>query len=188
MNREQEDLYTVNGFIFGSAQDTELAKQELNSARYIEKKIENKSPTTVLAIYKAAIEKKMFRTPVGYAYLHDIQKRLMASGVSQESMGAIPLYQIYSNLHEEKAPRVVKVKKKADPLKRRNTMLVIVNMILIVMIIVMFAISVSGDSPTVLNYRRTIENEYSAWKQQLDERENAIREKERELEMSYGYE
>ena len=173
MNREQEDLYTVNGFIFGSAQDTELAKQELNSARYIEKKIENKSPMTVLAIYKAAIEKKMFRTPVGYAYLHDIQKRLMASGVSQESMGAIPLYQIYSNLHEEKAPRVVKVKKKADPLKRRN---------------IMFAISVSGDSPTVLNYRRTIENEYSAWKQQLDERENAIREKERELEMSYGYE
>jgi hypothetical protein len=189
MDKEQELLFTVNGFIFGSEQDAELAKQELNTAKYIEKKIDNKSPATMLAIYKASIDKKMFRTPVGYAYLHDLQKRMALNGISGADIGGIPLYQIFNNHHEdEKAPRVIKVKKKKDPLKRRNTLLTIINIILVLLVIAMFAISVSGDRPTVLNYRRTIENEYSSWKQQLDEREKAIREKERELDIVYGNE
>ena len=70
--------------------------------------------------------------------------------------------------------------------KRKNTMLTIINIILILLVIAMFAISMSGNRPTVLNYRRTIENEYSSWKQQLDEREQAVREKERELGIVYG--
>lgn len=187
MDKEQEELFKVNGFIFGSAEDTELAKQELNAARYIEKKLENKSAETILAIYKASIDKKMFRTPVGYAYLHELQKRMSMAGIPKEQYGGIPLYQIFNNRHEgEKAPRVIKVKKDMEPLKKRNILLTVVNVILVLLVVAMFAISLSGNRPTVLNYRRTIENEYSSWKQQLDEREKAIREKERELELQYG--
>lgn len=189
MDKEQELLFTVNGFIFGSQQDAELAQQELNTARYIEKKIENKSPATMLAIYKASIDKKMFRTPVGYAYLHDLQKRMASQGIAGSDIGGIPLYQIFNNHRDdEKAPRVIKVKKNNDPLKRRNTLLTVINIVLVLLVIAMFAISVSGNRPTVLNYRRTIENEYSSWKQQLDEREKAVREKERELGIEYGNE
>jgi hypothetical protein len=189
MDKEQEYAFTVNGFIFGSEQDKQLAEQELNTAKYIEKKIAGKSPQTVLAIYRASIDKKMFRTPVGYAYMHELQKRMAKGGISQEEMGSIPLYQIFNNRHDdEKAPRVIKVKKKTEPLRRRNVMLTIINIILVLLVIAMFAISMSGDRPTVLNYRRTIENEYSSWKQQLDEREKAVREKERELGIVYGNE
>lgn len=60
------------------------------------------------------------------------------------------------------------------------------NFILIIMVIIMFLISLSGSRPTVLNYRRAIENEYSSWKQELDERESAIKAKERELNLNYG--
>lgn len=187
MDKETEQLYRVNGFIFGSTADAEMAKEELNAARYIEKKIENKSPETVFAIYKAAIEKKMFRTPVGYAYLHELQKRMMASGISKEEITGIPLYQIFNNKKDDdKAPRVIKVKKNREPWEKKNAILTLVNFILIVLVIIMFAISMSGSRPTVLNYRHTIENEYSAWKQELDERERAINARERELEMTYG--
>ena len=187
MDKEQEKLYKVNGFVFGSTTDAEMAKEELNAARYIEKKIENKSPETVFAIYKAAIEKKMFRTPVGYAYLHELQKRMMAGGINKEEINGIPLYQIFNNkLDEEKAPRVIRVKKKKEPLEKKNAILTIVNIVLIIMIIIMFAISLSGNRPTVLNYRHAIENEYSSWKQELDERERAINAKERELGLTYG--
>ncbi len=189
MDKEQEYAFTVNGFIFGSAEDKQLADQELNTAKYIEKKIAGKSPQTVLAIYRASIDKKMFRTPVGYAYMHELQKRMAKGGISAEEMGAIPLYQIFNNRHDdEKAPRVIKVKKKTEPLRRKNILLTIINIILVLLVIAMFAISMSGSRPTVLNYRRTIENEYSTWTQQLDEREKAVREKERELGMAYGNE
>lgn len=187
MNKEQEELYKVNGFVFGSLEDAELARQELNTAKYIEKKIEDKTPETVLAIYKAALDKKMFRTPVGYAYLHELQKRMSLGGINREEVDGIPLYQIFNNKRDgEKVPRVIKVKKKKEPLEKKNAILTLVNIILIILVILMFVISMSGKTPTVLNYRHTIENEYSSWKQELDEREKEIKAKERELSLSYG--
>lgn len=187
MNKEQEELFKVNGFVFGSLEDAELAKQELNTAKYIEKKIENKTPETVLAIYKAALEKKMFRTPVGYAYLHELQKRMSVNGISKDQVDGIPLFQIFNNNRDnEKVPRVIKVKKKKEPLEKKNAMLTLVNIILVILVILMFVISMSGKTTTVLNYRHNVENEYSSWKQELDEREKAIKAKERELSLSYG--
>lgn len=187
MTKEQEELFKVNGFVFGSTADAEMAKEELGAARYIEKKIENKSPETVLAIYNAAIEKKMFRTPVGYSYLHELQKRMRSAGIDKDKIGGIPMYQIFNNkLENEKAPRVIKIKKDKEPWEKKNALLTLVNIILVVLVIIMFAISMSGSRPTVLNYRHTIENEYSSWKQELDEREKAINARERELMINHG--
>lgn len=189
MNKEQEQLFKVNGFVFGSEEDAQLAREELNAAKYIEKKIENKSPETVLAIYKAAIDKKMFRTPVGYAYLHELQKRMISLGINKEDLCGIPMYQIFNNNREkEKVPRVIKIKKDKEPWEKKNALLTVVNVVLVVLVILMFIISMSGSRPTVINYRRTIENEYSSWKQELDEREKAINTKERELGIKYGNE
>lgn len=185
MDKSQQEASSVNGFVFGSAEDVELAKNELNAAKYIEKKIADKNANTVLAIYRAALDKKMFRTPVGYSYMHDLQKRMIEAGIDASEIAPIPLYQIYgSPAQEDKPARVIKVKKKKEPLERRNAMLTVVNIILLALVIVMFLISVSGSRPTVLNYRRALENEYSSWKQELDERESAIRAKERELNIS----
>lgn len=186
MDKEQRTSSSVNGFVFGSASDVELAKQELNSAKYIDSKIADKNAATVLAIYKAALEKKIFRTPVGYAYMHDLQKRMVSMGIRPEDIDPIPLFQVFGSAKEEKAPRVITVKKKKEPYERKNAMLTLMNFILIIMIIIMFIISLSGSRPTVLNYKRAIENEYSAWKQELDQRESLIKEKERELNLVYG--
>ena len=182
MDKEQQKANTVNGYIFGSAGDVELANQELNAAKYIEKKISDKNVNTVLAIYRAALDKKMFRTPVGYSYMHELQKKLINGGVNPEEIDPIPLYQVFSNLTDEKPKRVIPVKKKREPDQKKIAMLTLVNIILAVLVIVMFFISMSGSRPTVLNYRQAIENEYSSWKEELDEREQAIKEKERELQ------
>lgn len=187
MDKEQRASKSVNGFVFGSIQDVELAKQELNTAKYIENKTSDKNVATTLAIYKASLEKKLFRTPVGYAYLHDMQKKMIEMGIKPEDIDPIPLYQVFSSGRtDEKVPRVIQVKKRKEPYERKNTILTLLNIILIILIIIMFAISFSGSNPNVLNYRRTIENEYSSWKQELDEREMAIKEKERELNLNYG--
>lgn len=187
MDKEQQASSSVNGFVFGSTTDVELAKQELNTAKYIDNKIADKNANTVLAIYKAALEKKIFRTPIGYTYLHDLQKKMIGMGINSQDIDPIPLYQIFGNSGiDEKAPRVITVKKKKEPYERKNAILRLINFVLIVMIIIMFLISLSGKRPTVLNYRRAIENEYSSWKQELDEREMAIKEKERELNLNYG--
>lgn len=184
MDPKQEADSTVNGFIFGSRADLELADQELNAIKYIDKKLENKSIDTVKSVYNASIEKHMFRTPIGYSYLHDLQKRMLQNGVKKEEIRGIPLFQVFEKAKDEKPPRVIEIKKPKDKYRRKNAILTLVNIGLVILIIIMFAISLSGSSPTVLNYRHALENEYATWEQELTERENALKERERELLMN----
>ena len=170
MDKVKERKNTVNGYVFGSDEDVALAEKELTAIKIIDAKAKDQNVASVLKIYQMALDKKVFRTPVGYAYLHELQKRLIALGVNKDDIAGIPLFQIYSPAKEEKAPREYIIPKKKDKYKRRNTILTLVNIILIILIIVMFAISFSGSSPNVINYRRALENEYSSWKQELDER------------------
>ena len=70
---------------------------------------------------------------------------------------------------------------KAQKSCRQRTILCAV---LFCMVLLMFAISMTGNNPTILNYKSTILNQYAEWEQQLTERENKIREKEAELGIS----
>ena len=180
--------YTVNGFQFGSDKDRELAETEYSSIQYINGKIENRSAETILSVYQVAIERKMFRTPVGYAYLHDLQKRMVSMGMPREKIPPIPLMQVFDNSAtvEDKPRRevVANKRKKRNELREKNRILVIANIVLILLVIALFAISLKGSTPNMLNYRSAIINEYSSWEQELSLREGQIREKEKELGIS----
>ena len=180
--------YTVNGFQFGSDKDRELAETEYSSIQYINGKIENRSAETILSVYQGAIERKMFRTPVGYAYLHDLQKRMVSMGMPREKIPPIPLMQVFDNSAtvEDKPRRevVANKRKKRNELREKNRILVIANIVLILLVIALFAISLKGSTPNMLNYRSAIINEYSSWEQELSVREGQIREKEKELGIS----
>ena len=56
--------------------------------------------------------------------------------------------------------------------------------IILVLIGVMFYISTTGSTPTVLNYEKALQNRYATWEQELEQRESEIREKEKELLLS----
>jgi len=189
MDESIKKEYTVNGYIFGSSEDIELAENEYSTVKYIDKKIENRSADTVLSVYQGAIERKLFRTPVGYGYMHELQKRMVAMGIKRDEIPDIPLYQVYNNrLSEDPRPDrnvVVPRIKKRDALRIKNRNLTIALVILAVMIVALFFIALNADSPNILNYRRTIQNEYASWEQELSAREQVIREKERELNIVY---
>ena len=48
----------------------------------------------------------------------------------------------------------------------------------------MFTITIRSDNPNILNYKRVITDKYAQWEQELTERENAVRERERELKLN----
>ena len=185
MEQEIKQQYTVNGYLFGDPADVELANQELSKIKYIEKKIERHSGETILAVYQAALEKKMFRTPIGYDYLQQLQKRLVGMGIDKERIPAIPLYQVFNSNYktEEKPPRL-SVKKKTAPDVKKLRYSILGNVILVILVIMLFAITITGENANVINYRHVIQNEYSQWEDELTERENIVREKERELGIS----
>lgn len=191
MDDKMKKEFTVNGFIFGSVTDLELAKNELGTVKYIDKKIENRSANTILSVYQGAIDRKMFRTPIGYAYLHDLQKRMVSLGMPKDNIPGIPLYQVYNNSISEDIKRsdrdvTVSKKKKKDALKAQNRRLIIAVVVMAAIIISLFIISINANTPNIINYRNNIQNEYADWEQELTERERAVKEKEREIQQTYG--
>jgi len=58
----------------------------------------------------------------------------------------------------------------------------LINAILVLLVMAMMVISWRSDIPNIINYRTAVENEYSQWEQELTERENALREAQRQLD------
>lgn len=181
--------WVVDGFQFATEQDAELAKNEVIRIQRLEAKLDYNNIEMINAVYKKALDNRVFKTPVGYVFLKKLQIILRKMQAGGEKAADIPVQGVYS-LRDSTAPvleriRVSNEKPKPKPEKKtialRTSMLI--NAALLIMVLLMFWISTTGSNPTILNYKHALQNKYSQWEQELSERENAVREKERELLM-----
>lgn len=187
MQREQEQPKQagniVSGFAFYSEKDAALAEQERQKIAYLDKRIDRTNLESVLAIYKKALEDRVFRTPVGLEYLRELQGELKER---QDELGEeippIPLWTNFADIREKTAPARRRIQ--PAPKEDKNTtfrLSLIMNIVMIVAIIAMFVITLNSDQPNILNYERNLQNKYASWEQELTQREQTVREKEREL-------
>ena len=68
--------WIVEGFQFGTEQDANLAKNEKLRVERLEERLDYQSPEMVYAVYKKAVENRVFKTPVGYEFLKKLQRIL----------------------------------------------------------------------------------------------------------------
>lgn len=181
---ETKDDLIVEGYRFATLADAETARQDVRRIKNLEDNLNYKNPQSVLLLYHKALDNKIFQTPIGFAYLIKMQERLKRCGISEENIRPIPLNMTFTNKTE--ASRSIRrsiAARKPEYIGRFVTS-VCINVILIIMIIAMFAISLNSDNPNIINYRREITNEYSQWEQELTERERAVRAAEREYSIT----
>ena len=188
MDSEKNTL-SVGGFLFYTEKDAQLARAEEQRIAYLEERINYDSPDSIRYIYEKTIEERLFRTPVGLRYLEKLKGYLMTHGIEEEHIREIPLYTTFDGeLRGHTSPareRVVPSKRKDhDMEKARFTISVILNVMLAFAIAAMFFISYVSDQPNIVNYERAITDKYASWEQELTQREEAFREKERELKLS----
>lgn len=69
----------------------------------------------------------------------------------------------------------------AERWKTRCRRMQAVIVVLVVIVAAMFAISLTSGSTTILNYENKIINKYEAWEQELQQREDAVKERENAL-------
>ncbi len=189
MNSENNTL-SVGGYLFYTEKDAQLARAEEQKIEYLEAHMDYSLPDSIRYIYEHTIQERLFRTPVGIRYLQKLRDFLLAQpGVEPGSIMDIPLYMTFDGeLREYAAPareRVVPSRKKdRDKEKNRFTLSVILNVLLAGAIIAMFYISYVSEQPNVINYERALTSKYASWEQELTEREQVIRETERELKIN----
>ena len=180
---KNEERLIVDGYLYGNEDDVKLAKEEKKTAEYLETKINYDDIQTTLRIYNKAIKDKIFKTPAGFEFLKKMWNEMIKRGMPEENIGGIPLYKVFSKEEDNKPVRIFQVKENNDGTKEMLRFSLWANIGLIIIVIGMFIITIIGENVNILNYRYKIENEYSVWQQELEEREAVIREKEAELRL-----
>lgn len=178
------------GFCFLNGEDAKLAEKERKQIDFIESKMDYSNHEKVLSIYTKLIEENAFKTPNGTIYLKYLQNFLMnKTSIDRARIYAIPVYEPCDKTY--KATETV-IKKRAQEVKKKEEqkkadkyrVSVIINIILVICVLVMFWIATVSDVPNIINYKTALENNYASWEQELTEREQIIREKEKELQIA----
>ncbi|MCD7837084.1 MAG: hypothetical protein LUG83_10695 [Lachnospiraceae bacterium] len=185
-NEKKSKQYRVGEHIFYSENEARLAGLEQKKIDYLKSKMDYSRPESILKVYDKAISEQLFKTPVGLEFLSELHIFLTGcSDISDKDIQALPL---------QKGSKVVRGdnvsagrrantpgKKSGDSGSRALFISVMLNIVLVIAVLAMFFITLNSEQPNILNYENVITNRYASWEQQLTERENAVREKEREL-------
>lgn len=185
-NDKNSDEMIVGGYKFATVADAETARMEEKKVENLEQHLDYRKPQNVLLVYNKAIENKVFLTPIGLTYLQKMQVEMVKWGVPAEKIQPVPLYGTFSNKTENNSSirRSIDARKPKIEYKGRFFTSLLINVILVVLVIGMFVISLKSDVPNIVNYRTAVINEYAEWEQQLHEREQAVREAEKEYNIN----
>lgn len=191
MNKEQQG-FLVDGFLFQEEEDAEKAKREAEGIKYIKTNTSMDNPRMVWQVYDKIIQQKMFETPVGIAYLRELREYLLkVPAIDNDKIRPIPTDEFVKREYvtikgKEKKPdqqkeRPEEERPQEEKSGQRLRISLAANVVLVLMVIAMFAITMSSNHPNILNYEENLLNKYAGWEEELTSRERQLMEKEREL-------
>ena len=183
-----QNVLEVEGLLFDTRKDADQARLELKKIQYLNENVNYVNLDKVHKLYDKMIDEKQFKTPIGWMYLLNLRELLVKGNIPEEELRPVPLYTVFTFDAMKDAPvkqRVKPAKKKKEPYKNRFLYAAILNVLLVICVFVMFMIALKGETPNMINYKTNIINQYSSWEQELTERENAVKEKERELNIQW---
>lgn len=185
----------VGDYLFTNKVDAQQALKEQEKINKIKEKLNNGYDVHLLYnVYNKCIETRTFRTPIGYDFLKDMRRALTDSDGVDSDILPIPMYTTFEHSADNAMERTMKFreetrqsqyKKKKDLNEAKFKWSLFVNVVLLIVVGIMFYITTTGSNPNILNYENAIINKYSDWSDELTERENLIREKEAQLNISF---
>ena len=177
--------FTFQGHTFDDEKQLIAAKKEAEAVEYLRAKTDFSNMNNLIKLYNRILDRDMMETVVGIEFLKEIRETLIGSGMfTEEQVRPVPLL-----------PEVKKLKKRQETQKRskertllerserQNTILKVVCFFLVVLVIGMFTIVLTGTrSPLAIRYEEQILNKYASWAEELQEKEDYLREYVRQLE------
>lgn len=202
---DRKDLI-VGGFLFEDEDFAREAKNDLSKIEMLNSKLNYEYFDTIALVYDKAVDGQIFNSIVGECYLKKLQEFLIEHKdenieyvVKPIRVRAIPdkskAVQINKNETEKSKSKFgetvtlengksmkVRVGQNKE-LKGKLRFSVILNFIMAAIIVCLFIITLTGSNENIINYKNAVANKYAQWDEELKERENIIREKEKELEI-----
>ncbi|MCI8890166.1 MAG: hypothetical protein HFH34_02215 [Eubacterium sp.] len=178
------EVMVVEGYSFTDENMAKQARTEADGVRYVKARTDMSKPDQVFNVYHRLLAQKMFQTPVGYAYLKELQDYLKTMpGIRIEDIRPIPV-----------APTLVvndtqgisdRWRRRLEKEQNKLRTSIVANFAFVISILLMFLITATSGQTTILNYEKKLQDRYAQWEQQLTQREKSIREEEQELELDF---
>mgnify|MGYP006988908212 CR=1 FL=1 len=174
------ELRVVEGFLCSSEEEYQDALREQKAAAYLKKQMAGKTAKEILDIYNKILDQKMFHTQVGYAFLYELNRALhRQNSISDVNIRPIEIEQQLSQKPEKKSVSPDPMIQQKLILKVRS--LRVVTMILLAIVVAMFGITITGTTPTILDYETKLQDKYAAWEQDLTQREAELIRREAQM-------
>lgn len=182
--------YIVNGYVFETRADYEDALQEKKGINYLSSQLNLNNIPKVTQLYTELIEKKVFVTPIGHEYLKSLRDVIVKSGtVTGDDLLPIPVItanksekgQVEKYVSTKYEATVKKLENENKKLKGKLSTAIYMCVALVVIVLVMFFITKNSSTPNILNYERKLQDKYSAWEQELKEKDQMLKDREWEI-------
>ena len=197
-----EGKYVIDGFVYNNKADYLQAKNEYDGVAYMKSRTNMNNAANVYSVYKSLVEKGVFSTPVGMSYLYELRSLLIknseyAASVEEMHIPVVSMADAKGKLSFKKNKDtltkgdVIKNMKKFDiesVYRNRFISSLIVIFLLVIIMIFMMIITKNSSNTNILNYKNRIDAQYEdkenslvQWENDLKLREEAVKQKEKEL-------
>ena len=198
--------YKVGKFEFGTLDEANEAQKEYQAIEYITKQLDFNNLSAVKSVYDQLQKQNMFHTSIGLSFMKKMEAQIaklenaVAENDSQEEVSEEVMDRAEDSTldtnssvvenaktktaKESRASGKAKPKKIERELKKYKTLTSIfriTTIALLLMVIGMFYVASTINSPNILNYKEQITNEYASWAQELSDKETSLNKRENEL-------
>jgi hypothetical protein len=176
----------VDAFIYADEEVFAVAEKEKKAIDYLSKQLGNANEKQIKELYIKLVTENFFKTENGVTFLYLLRENLVnVYHVSEKEIPPIPVTKTPDSklkvLKYDCETRVKAAEEKLKKFKERFYITTVLSVVLLLVVVGMFVVLKTSDSPTIINYKTKIENQYSDWEQDLKDRETIIRQKELEL-------
>ncbi|MFW5631172.1 MAG: hypothetical protein ACOCNB_10365 [Acetivibrio ethanolgignens] len=161
----------IDGYEFLNKRDYVKAEREKAVVEQMKSGVNWKNPSVAFKLYNKILDKNSFSTIIGMEFLRELREIIVKSGIStQEDLRPIPVKKQEIKVDEYQALY--------EQTKASNRIRTIVIAFLVLIIAGMLAVSYFTPYSVFTNYEEKIKDQYSAWEQELNEREAELEKRE----------
>ncbi len=177
------EKYAVDGYVFETEQEYNDALNEKKGVDYMRSRTNMNNIASVQEIYEKVLEKNIFKTPIGYNFMRELQNILLKSSlVDNDEIKNIKVDKSGDKkILESNKQLKNKLKNVEAEYKNRFFNSVVLNVALIILIVLIIVITNNSKNVNVLNYKNRLDAEYTskendlaAWEEELEEREKLL--------------
>ncbi len=160
--------FIVDGYVFSNKAEATEAENELKGIEYVKERTDMNNPKLVLNVYNKIIDKNLFKTPIGYKFLKELQDTLIADESIDNSMVKNIISPNFHSIEHVFTDRdAIKLEKKRakhaltkeDKLTYKSKFFnsIVINILLVIAIIAIFIITANSKNTNIINYKSRLD-------------------------------